>query len=159
MQSKIKIIFLALSLIVKYVLSLTMYFKIKINCGNDYPDYINSTEGLIKPNNPSYLWNGDRGYDNYTFDFNVIKHNIETPLCIEWVNLYAIGVLSFDTFLVNEYDFSNVEFENFFSCENCDFNTPKKFYTTNNICAGKIILLIQYQNQEDILFVLILLMI
>ena len=59
MKSKIKTIFLALSLIVKYVLSLTMYFKIKINCGNDYPDYINSTEGLIFPNNPCTLWNGE----------------------------------------------------------------------------------------------------
>ena len=127
MQSKIKIIFLALSLIVKYVLSLTMYFKIKINCGNDYPVYINSTEGLIKPNNPSYLHCVDRGYDNYIFDFNVIKHNIETPLCIEWVNLGSNGDLAFDTFLVNEYDFSNVKYENFFSCKNCDYNTPKKF--------------------------------
>ena len=57
-----------------------MYFEIKLNCLDNYADYINSKKGIIYPINPSTSNN------NYIFDYKLIKHNIEKELCIKIIN-------------------------------------------------------------------------
>ena len=117
-------------------LSLNMYFVIKLNCLDDYADYINSTEGIISPNNPSPILR-KKYENNYIFEYNLIKHNIEKELCIKIINLKGVGEFAIDSFFVNEYDFSNVKYEDFFSCKNCDINNAYGFYTSNEKCFGK----------------------
>ena len=117
-------------------LSIIMYFQIKLNCLDYYSDYINSTEGIIYPNNPSPILR-KRYENNYTFEYNLIKHNIEKELCIKLINPETIGEFAFDTFYVNEYDFSNVKYEDFFSCINCDENNIKGFSKPNDKIYGK----------------------
>ena len=113
-----------------------MYFKITFTCGNDYPDYIISSEGKFEPNNPYKIWNPDIR-ENYIFDFNIIKHNIDKELCIKWVNLRSWGEFVFNSFLVNEYDITDVRYEDFFFCEKCNANTGKGFHSTEYKCKGK----------------------
>ena len=133
MKSKIstKISFL-LFILFKNCFLIDMYFKITFNCGNDYPDYITSSEGSIEPNNPFKDLKPDN--TKYIFYFNIIKHNIAKELCIKWVNLKAWGEFAFESFFVNEYDFSKVKYEDFFSCKNCNLNEEKGFYTTLQKC-------------------------
>jgi hypothetical protein len=107
-----------------------LYFNISFNCGNDYPDYITSSEGRIEPINPFK----EGRNTNYIFYFNIIKHNIAKELCIKWVNKWAWGEFAFESFSANEYDFSKVKYEDFFSCKNCNLNKKKGFYTTLKKC-------------------------
>ena len=121
-------IFFILFFLIKNSFSTFWYFKITFNCGNNYPDHIKSSEGIITPNNPSQNMNYN---NNYVFDFNITKHNIEEKLCIKWVNLEAVGGFAFKSLLVNEYDISKLKYEDFFSCNNCNANNIKGFYTTS----------------------------
>ena len=134
-------------------LSLTMYFVIKLNCLDDWADYINSTEGIIYPNNPSPI-KRKRGSNNYIFEYNLIKHNIEKELCIKIINPLENGEFAIDSFFINEYDFSNVKYENFFSCINCNENGIKGFYTTNDKCFGKNYIIKHNSSPRDSFFCL-----
>ena len=80
-------------------LSLTMYFVIKLNCLDDWADYINSTEGIVYPNNPSEILR-KRGSNNYIFEYNLIKHNIEKELCIKIINPDTIGEFAIDIHII-----------------------------------------------------------
>ena len=83
-------------------LSLNMYFAIKLNCLDNYADYINSTEGIIYPINPSHVWR-NRSNNNYIFEYKLIKHNIEEEeLCMKIINTGYIGEFAIDSFFINE---------------------------------------------------------
>ena len=132
MKSKIstKISFL-LFILFKNCFLIDMYFKITFNCINDYPDYIISSEESVVPNNPFKELKPDNS--KYIYDFNIIKHNIDKELCIKWYNIQGHGEFAFESFFVNEYDFSKVKYEDFFSCNNCNLNKEKGFYTNSKI--------------------------
>ena len=42
---------------------------------------------------------------------------------------------SFDYTSVNEYIITNVDYENWYSCDNCDYNKEQKFVTSNFTCG------------------------
>ena len=117
-------------------LSQIFYLKCEFNCGNDYPDYITSSEGKYRPLNPNYLSNGKRGY-YYIFKFDIIKHNLKKPLCIQYVNLGGSGGFAFNYLSINEYILTNIDFQKYFFCNNCNANyISKNFFTTTEICDG-----------------------
>ena len=68
-------------------LSLIIYAKFQIFYCTHYIDYIISSEGIIRPKNPNRLCINNRD-DDYTFYFNDIKHNLEKPLCLQFVNFH-----------------------------------------------------------------------
>ena len=43
----------------KFFFSLYIYYMTNISCGNDYPEYINSSEGKLPPKNTNTLFNAD----------------------------------------------------------------------------------------------------
>ena len=103
MKSKISTkIFFLLFILFKNCFLIDMYFKITFNCGNDYPDYITSSEGRIEPNNPYKELKPDNS--KYIYDFSIIKHNIDKELCIKWVNIQGPGEFAFESLFVNEYN-------------------------------------------------------
>ena len=113
-----------------------IYLKCEINCGNDYPDYITSSEGKYYPLNPNHLGYAQRGY-KYIFKFDIIKHNLKEPLCIEYVNLAFSGGFAFNYLSINEYIIDNIDFKKYFFCNNCNANyVPKNFITTTSTCSN-----------------------
>ena len=130
-------LFYVINILFKQFSSQIIYLKCEIDCGNDYPDYITSSEGKYQPLNPNYLICGTRG-TNYIFMFDIIKHNLKEPLCIKYVNLYSAGGFAFNYLSINEYIITNIDYNNYFFCNNCNANNvPQNFFTTTDICSGE----------------------
>ena len=135
MEFKIQL-FILLLLITK-ISSFIGYCKFQITCGNDYPDYIISSQGNIPPINQNKNEHSNRDY-HYVFKFNDITHNFDQEICVRFVNLAGIGGFAFKTFSINEYDISLIKYENYFHCDNCKENGAKKF-TTSFSCLNKLL--------------------
>ena len=133
MEFKIQL-FILLLLITK-ISSFIGYCKFQITCGNDYPDYIISSQGNIPPINQNKNEHSNRDY-HYVFKFNDITHNFDQEICVRFVNLAGIGGFAFKTFSINEYDISLIKYENYFHCDNCKENVANKF-TTTSTCVDK----------------------
>ena len=119
----------------KKLFSSYIYFTCNISCGNDYPEYITSSEGNFPPTNPNNIGNWPSDY-YYIFTFDPIKHNLENQLCMKWVNLEAYGGFSFEYIAINEYIITFIDYEKHFICDDCNINVPKKFSITNEICKN-----------------------
>lgn len=115
-----------------------IYLKCEIDCGNDYPYYISSFEGKYEPLNPNYLFYGYRGY-KYIFKFDIIKHNLNESLCLEFENLGANGGFAFNYLSINEYIITNIDYKKYFFCNNCNANNVlNNFITTTELCSDGI---------------------
>ena len=128
-------LFYAIIILFKQFSSQIIYLKCEIECGNDYPDYITSSEGKYQPLNPNYILCEKRGF-NYIFKFDIIKHNLNEPLCIEYVNLSSGGGFAFNYLSINEYNITNTDYKKYFFCNNCNINyIPNNFILfTYSIC-------------------------
>ena len=125
---------LILSIISVKLFSMIIYFQCQIFGVDDYIDYIISSEGIFYPKNPSKMYLSQRKEGlSYTFYFEDIKHKLEKPLCMEFINLYEVGYFSFKFASINEYDITLINYENYYFCNNCNMNTQKKFQTENII--------------------------
>ena len=122
MKFKISLQLFVFSLLYNKTFSIIVYFKFQIFNVDDYIDNIISSEGTFTPTNPIKYYNLD-----HTFNFNEIKHNLKKPLCIQLVNIYQPGYFAFKYASINEYDITVINYENYYYCDNCNRNTPKKF--------------------------------
>ena len=131
MKFKISLQFFVISLLYNKAFSIIAYFKIQIFNVDDYIDYITSSEGNFAPTNPIKSYNID-----HIYNFNEIKHNLKMPLCIQLVNILEPGFFAFKYASINEYDITILNYENYYYCNNCNVNTPKKFTITDIIYSG-----------------------
>ena len=130
-------LFYVINILFKQFSSQIIYLKCEIDCGNDYPDYITSSEGKYQPLNPNYILCEKRGF-NYIFKFDIIKHNLKEPLCIKYVNLGGYGNFAFNYLSINEYIITNIDYQKYFFCDNCNANhVPQNFITTTNLCSDE----------------------
>ena len=130
-------------------LSLIIYAKFQIFYCTHYIDYIISSEGIIRPINPNTLCRLNRD-DNYTFYFNDIKHNLEKPLCLQFVNFHNYNYFSFKYASINEYDIKIINYEDYYYCNNCNIEgTQKNFQVTNTIYEGSPSIFISYYKKNE----------
>jgi len=100
----------------KIYLRTIAYIKYEFTCANDYPDYINSSEGKFKPIN----LNNKMVDASYIFKFYEIPHDIEKPLCFLWVNLIIYGGFAFYNVSINEYDITEPnDYYDYYYCKDC----------------------------------------
>ena len=138
-----------LELLVKSIISNYAYFDCQINCANDYPLYIIDPEENIKPKNPLEVCHKYRTvYDLYhIYNFEKVKRNLEEKICIYWVNCRGAGNFAFQYVSINEYIITVVDYENWYSCDDCNYiATGKKFMTSNALCPSNYNPLIEYSN-------------
>ena len=114
-------------------LSKYSYFDFKLTCLDNYVKYINSSEGSFYPKNPYEICN--YLVLNYIYNFEKIKQDLDKKICLYIVNCWGPGHFSFDYASVNEYIITNVDYENWYSCDNCDYNKEQKFVTSNFTCG------------------------
>ena len=110
-----------------------IYYYCNITCGNDYPEYITSSEGIFSPKTLDKREHSQRDY-YFIFIFEPIKHNLVNPLCMTMVNLAGYGGFAFDYAAINEYIITFIEYEKHFSCDDCNFNVSTKFRTSKSYC-------------------------
>ena len=133
---------LCLFLIIQFIESfcLTVYIKYELFYADEYVESIISSEKVFSPINPRIgLFNNE---EQYTYQFDVIKQNLDNPLCIQLVNLKGSGYLAFKSAYINEYDIKILNYENYYYCNNCNINTKQKFQTTNTTYYGSSIIYI-----------------
>ena len=122
------------------VVSFTAYFRCEIFCVDDYIDYITSSNGNILPQKESHSFSSQRDI-YFAFNFTQILHNFDQPICIHLVNMLEAGKLAFKYASINEYDITVLNYEDFYSCNDCvDPNGPKKFVITSELCVDKNII-------------------
>ena len=120
--------------LIKTLIAYNAYFKLEINCANDYPDYLITSEGIIPPNNPNPIGHKYRTDYYYIFEFPLFKHNFSLPICIQMVNIRGKGGFAFNKASVNEYDITTINYEDNYYCDNCNIkNVEKKYQTTTEI--------------------------
>ena len=142
-----KILLVTLLLLVNNSFLLIAYFKIEIFCANDYPKYINSSEGNYTPINPNELLHDKREGDfDYIFKFNEIKHNIEKSLCIKLVGYDNWNGFSFYNSTINEYDITILNFKDFYFCDDCYYDGNQDFKVGNIYKDRKPIIYTYYNN-------------
>ena len=108
--------------------SLIIYAKYQFFYVYHYIDCIISSEGIIKPINPSPTCSLEReGGKDYIFYFKTIQHNLEKSLCLQFVNFHINGGFAFKYASINEYNITEINYEDYYYCNNCNMNTPKKF--------------------------------
>ena len=130
-----KIIIIFFIFAITNILTFFAYFQLEMDCGNDYPEYIITSEGNIQPMNLDTTWGGNRS-SNYLFYFPIMKHNFSNPICIKWFNYGSVGSFAFNKAFINEYDITIVNYEDYYFCNDCNVNnTTKKFKTTTSICS------------------------
>ena len=122
------------------IVSFTAYFTCEIFCANDYADYITSSNGDILPNIQNNVSQRDRDI-YFVYNFTQILHNFDQQICIHLVNLRGKGGLAFKKVSINEYDITILNYEDFYSCNDCnDASGPKNFVTTSELCVDKNII-------------------
>ena len=122
------------------IASFTAYFRCEIFCANDYVDYITSSNGDILPKIQSNTSHRDRDY-YFVYNFTQILHNFDQQICIHLGNIRGKGGLAFKSASINEYDITLLNYEEFYTCNDCvDPNGPKKFVTTSELCVDKNII-------------------
>ena len=147
MKEKFFIYICILKLLMKSIFSKYAYFDCQINCANDYPQYIISSEGNLKPKNPLEVCHKYRTGENlyHIYNFEKIKQNLQKKICIYMVNCRGAGNFAFQYVSMNEYIITIVDYENWFSCNDCNYiATGKKFKTSNTLCAKNNNPLIEY---------------
>ena len=137
-----------LKLLVKSIISNYAYFDCQINCANDYPLYIIDSEENIKPKNPLEICHKYRtGMEYHIYNFEKVKRNLEEKICILWVNCRGAGNFAFQYVSINEYIITIVNYEDWYSCDDCNYiTTDKKFMTSNALCQANNNPLIEYSN-------------
>ena len=129
-------------LLVKEIFSKYAYFDFKLTCVDDFVKYINSSEGLIYPENPNEKYNL-----SYIYNFEKLKQDLDKKICIHIVNAYInTSIFSFEYASINEYIFTQVNYENWYSCDDCDYDINKKFIISDNKCKTNNNSLIIYSN-------------
>ena len=137
---KIKFGYFIFLFLFTYIDSFNAYFKCEIFCANDYVDYIISSNGNILPQIQNNISHRDTD-TNFVYNFTQILHNFDQQICIHLVNLRGKGGLAFKNVSINEYDITLLNYENFYSCSDCNDETgPKKFVTTSELCEDKNII-------------------
>ena len=121
------------------IVSFTAYFTSEIFCANDFVDYITSSNGDILPQRQSNTSHRYRDY-HFVYNFTHILHNFDQQICIHLVNLRGKGGLAFKNVSINEYDITLVNYEDFYSCNECNDAGPKKFVKTSESCVDKNII-------------------
>jgi len=141
--------FLFLFLFTK-IASFIAYFGCEIFCVDDYIDYITSSNGNILPQIENHEFFHLRDI-YFVFNFTQILHNFDQPICIHLVNYMSYGQLAFKYVSINEYDITVLNYEDFYSCNECfEPNGTKKFVTTSELCIDKNIISTGYQGLESI---------
>ena len=116
-----------LKLLLKQTCTIYGYFDFKLVWVDNYVRYINSSEGIIYEKYKSNL--------NFpTFIFENVKQDLEKKICIYFYNGWGPSSFAFEDASINEYSITIVDYENWYSCDNCDFASNKKFITTNVNC-------------------------
>ena len=132
---------LILLLIYCRVISLIVYPKYQIFHVDDRIDYIISSWGIIKEKNSLNMISAEFSDIYYFKDF---KHNLEEPLCIQLINYHTPGCLAFKNASINEYDITILNYENYYYCDNCNMNNPKKFEVKKEKYEGSPIIYLSY---------------
>ena len=127
-----------------FSLHLSAYFTFEFFCVDDTIDRIKYSGGEIKPYNPQTVILLDI---NYIFYFPELKHSLNENLCIYLYNIRYPGFFACKKALVNEYDITEIEYENFWECSNCNINSPYK-YTYNEKCNNKPKIYLSYYYPE-----------
>ena len=138
-----------LKLLIKNIISNYAYFDCQINCANDYPLYIIDPEENIKPKVPLEVCHKYRTGDNFyhIYNFEKVKRNLEEKICILWVNCRGAGNFAFQYVSMNEYIITIVDYEDWYSCDDCNYiATDKKFMTSQALCPANYNPLIEYSN-------------
>ena len=134
--------------LIQNISSYNAYFKLEINCANDYPDYLITSEGIIPPTNPNPIGHKYRTNYYYIFEFPLLKHNFSFPLCIQMVNIRGKGGFAFNKASINEYDITIINYEDYYYCSNCNLNVEKNFILQQNYVGHpivKLFILLNYQ--------------
>ena len=117
-------------LLVKKIFSKYAYFDIKLACVDDFVKYIISSEGIFYPKNPI-----ERFDMNHIYDFDIFKQDLDKKICIGFYNFHINeAFFSFQYASINEYIITKVNYENWYSCDDCDYKNNKKFMTSNDKC-------------------------
>ena len=117
-------------LLVKEIFSKYAYFDFKLACVDDYVKYIISSEGIIYPKNPKEEYDLD-----HIYNFETFKQDLDKKICFCIYNLCINkAYLSFQYASINEYIITIVNYENWYSCDDCDYKNNKKFMTSNDKC-------------------------
>ena len=118
----------------KEIFSEYAYFDFKFICVDNYLNYINSSEGIIKTTSPYKQCDYPI---SYIYDFVKIKHYLDKKFCIYFFNCWGPGNFAFEYASINEYIITIVDYENWYSCDDCNYiDTNKKFMTSTNICIN-----------------------
>jgi len=126
------------------------YFDFKLACVDDYPEYIISSEGIIYPENPNQLCLGKRADKGHIYNFEKVKNDLEQKICICIFNCDGPAYFSFEYASINEYIITNVDYENWYSCDDCTNNIYKKFLVLNDTCKTNNNPLILFSNYLDV---------
>ena len=130
-----KLQILTLAFLIQNIFSFTGYFNCEISCANDYPDYLITSEGIIPPINPNPISHRYRDY-YYIYNFTATKHDFSKQICLQLVNLRGVAGFSFTYASINEYDITFLNYENYYHCDNCNIEVPKRFQTTTTMCGN-----------------------
>ena len=122
MISKIMIIFFFFS--IKNMFSFIAYFKLEINCINDYPKDVITSERIVEPINQNTIPEGERDR-YYIYYFPLMKHNFTNPICIQMFNYYRFGFFAFNKACINEYDITILNYEDYYYCDTCNAKIKK----------------------------------
>ena len=130
-----------LKLLFKQTYTIYAYFDFKLACVDNYVRYINSSEGIIYEKYENiYL------LKNHIYIFEKVKQDLEKRICIYIDNWWGPCNFAFEEASINEYSITIVDYENWYSCDNCDFDSNKKFITSYSICNNKPILYLSFDS-------------
>ena len=144
-QISILKLFLINKIFLKYA-----YFDFKLTCVDDFPKYIISSEKIVYPENSNEICYGERADKNHIYNFEKVKQDLEQKICICIYNCQGPAYFSFEYASINEYIITNLDYENWYSCEDCNYDTNKKFITSNLTCERNNNPLILYSNYFDV---------
>ena len=122
------IIFITYFSLVYFSFQITAYFKFEFCCVNDSIDRIKYSGGEIKPINSHSIIQDS----NYTFYFPELMHNLNESLCIYLLNSENSSSFTFKKASLNEYDISEIDYDYFWECSNCNLN-----YNHNKKCYNR----------------------
>ena len=128
-----------LFIFLKYSFSIMSNLYFEIFCVDDYVIDIKSSEGIIKPKNPSFNFEDL----SYTYLFPEIHHNLEELICINLSTEPRNGYFSFKKFIINEYNLTFLQNEDLFICDKYNYNTKNKFYY-DGLCYNRPLIQTSY---------------
>ena len=127
MKIKFFILLYILELLVIGIFSIYGYFDIQIYHETDSTKYIISSEGIFYPKNPNEICYKNGRDLHHIYNFEKIKQDLEKKICIYMLTCQIPSYFTFVYASINEYIITNLDYENWYSCEDCNYDTNKKF--------------------------------